>query len=227
MASLGAGLSDNPDRTDQQHLRAIAPMRTRGRYERYLKRPFDVLVACVLLLLFLPLMLMLAIAVRLRMGAGVIYRQKRVGHDGRQFIMYKFRTMIADRRVGVGGYDGADRRGTHKTMNDPRVVPVGRALRKLSLDELPQLWNVVNGDMSLVGPRPELPLIVDSYQPWQHERHAVKPGITGLWQISRRDELLKNCTETDIEYIRSIGFLTDVKVLLITPFAALGRPRGF
>jgi len=103
-------------------------------------------------------------------------------------VIYKFRTMRPDRRQAVLPYSGPDRRVCHETDNDPRHTPLGRFLRKYSLDELPQLWNVLVGDMSLVGPRPELVEVVERYESWQRERHRVKPGLTGLWQVTCRGE---------------------------------------
>ncbi|TMF12974.1 MAG: sugar transferase, partial [Chloroflexi bacterium] len=123
-------------------------------------------------------MVVIAIAVRLSLGRPVIFRQTRVGQQGSLFTIYKFRTMLSDRRVCERELTGVDRRASHKCDHDPRLKPLGSRLRRWSLDELPQLWNVIRGDMSLVGPRPELPRLVDGYAPWQHERHDVKPGLT-------------------------------------------------
>jgi lipopolysaccharide/colanic/teichoic acid biosynthesis glycosyltransferase len=117
-----------------------------------------------------------------------------------------------------------DRRQTHKSDHDPRHTRVGRFLRKWSLDELPQFWNVVCGDMSLVGPRPELVEIVSRYEPWQHQRHLVKPGLTGLWQVSGRGTGMMHLhTEVDLEYIEQMGPVTDLKILLLTIPATLRR----
>jgi lipopolysaccharide/colanic/teichoic acid biosynthesis glycosyltransferase len=171
--------------------------------------------------------MIVAVLVRWRVGSPVIYAQSRVGIGGRYFKMYKFRTMIPDRRTDSMNFEGPDRRLVHKSPDDPRVLPFGRLLRRLSLDELPQLWNVLIGDMSLVGPRPELPEIVADYEDWQHARHAVKPGITCLWQIWSRDELLKESTDLDLRYVDSISFLGDMKILLATPAAAILQKNGY
>ncbi|MGH8912098.1 MAG: sugar transferase, partial [Acidimicrobiia bacterium] len=161
------------------------------------------------------------------MGGPVILRQERVGLDGTVFSIYKFRTMEPDRRRTTVPYIGEDRRQTHKSPDDPRITSVGRFLREWSLDELPQFFNVLQGDMSLVGPRPEMVEIVARYEAWQHHRHAVKPGVTGPWQISERGEKsLHECTESDIEYLQSVSALTDLKILALTPLAALGMRRG-
>jgi lipopolysaccharide/colanic/teichoic acid biosynthesis glycosyltransferase len=142
--------------------------------------------------------------------------------------MYKFRTMAPDRRHEAASYDEPERRKTHKHPDDPRLTPLGRFLRKWSLDELPQLWNVVRGEMSLVGPRPEMLGIVDTYDHWQHARHAVKPGLTGLWQVSARgDGPMHENTHLDLAYVRQVRFGSDCKILFMTIPALLGRQRGF
>jgi lipopolysaccharide/colanic/teichoic acid biosynthesis glycosyltransferase len=196
-------------------------------YRRLVKPVIDRLAAAVLLLLVLPVLLVVALAVRWSLGRGIFYRQERVGLGGRHFTVLKFRTMLPDRRRGGAGWDGIDRRVTHKTTADPRHTRVGRFLRRWSLDELPQLLNVLRGDMSLVGPRPELPHIVEGYQPWEHARHAVRPGLTGFWQTTARaDGPMKEFTHLDLEYVRTISFVTDVRLLLATPLAALGAQKG-
>ena len=202
--------------------------RTTTRYERLLKPILDRIGAILLLLFTSPLVLAAAAAIRLTMGKPIILQQQRVGKSGVVFTMYKFRTMKPDRRVGDVPDFGEERRITHKHRNDPRLTPVGKFLRKWSLDELPQFWNVVRGDMSLVGPRPEMPKIVAGYEPWQHARHLVKPGITGLWQISERgDRMMHDCTETDLVYLDEISLTTDLKIMILTPLAALGLRRGY
>lgn len=201
--------------------------RTTTAYEQYLKPAIDVVGSLVLLILTAPVFLAAAIAIKASMGGPILLRQDRVGRFGQVFTIYKFRTMEPDRRVQQVPVLGEDRRKTHKHPNDPRITPVGRFLRKWSLDELPQFINVITGDMSLVGPRPEMVEIVANYEPWQHRRHAVKPGITGPWQISERgDKPLHECTESDLDYIDDLGFTTDVRILALTPLAALGVRRG-
>ncbi len=198
----------------------------RSAYERCVKPAYDRVAAALLLLLAAPVLGAIAVAVRLTMGRPVIFRQRRVGRGGRQFTCYKFRTMAPDRRrADYGSPEVADRRHTHKSAADPRITPVGRFLRATSLDELPQLVNVLRGDMSLVGPRPELPSIVAGYEPWQHRRHDVKPGMTGLWQVSARgDAMMHEATHVDIEYVEAIGFRADVAILARTVPALLSRP---
>jgi lipopolysaccharide/colanic/teichoic acid biosynthesis glycosyltransferase len=198
----------------------------RGPWADGLKRGFDVGVAAVVGLVLLPLLLLIALAVRLRLGSSVLFRQRRVGRGGQPFTVLKFRTMDPCRRQRAlsSGWDGIDRRYTHKSDMDPRHTALGRWLRRTSLDELPQLWNVLRGDMSLVGPRPELVEVVSRYEPWQHARHAVRPGVTGLWQVSARGARpMHELTHIDLDYVRTLSFRRDLAILLRTPFALLRR----
>jgi lipopolysaccharide/colanic/teichoic acid biosynthesis glycosyltransferase len=189
-----------------------------GVYPR-VKRVLDLALACSLLLALAPLLLLLALVIALDSPGPVLFRQARVGKDGRLFEMLKFRTMSPERRLhNVGPPPGeADRRLRHKSAGDPRVTRVGRLLRRTCLDELPQLLNVLRGDMSLVGPRPELPIIVAAYEPWQHGRHLVPPGITGWWQVNRvGDCLMHEATELDIYYVHNCSILLDLWILART-----------
>lgn len=193
-----------------------------------LKPLFDRVVGAVLSVLTLPIVAVAVLFIWAQLGRPAIFRQQRVGFGGREFEVYKLRTMRPDRRgTVVISFDGVDRRVNHKSPDDPRHVPLGRFLRKWSLDELPQFWNVALGQMSLVGPRPELPHIVAKYEPWQHHRHAVKPGITGLWQVSERGEVpMHEATEVDIEYVDSVSMIGDLRLLLLTIPAAMGAQKG-
>jgi lipopolysaccharide/colanic/teichoic acid biosynthesis glycosyltransferase len=195
----------------------------RGLYPRVVKPLSDRVLGFVLFVASLPVTGVVALAVRLSLGRPVIFRQRRVGRDGQEFDVYKFRTMARDRRrqqIPVV----IDRRQNHKSDNDPRHTRIGRFLRKSSMDELPQFWNVVRGDMSLVGPRPELVEIVARYEPWQHQRHVVKPGLTGLWQVSGRGSGMMHLhTDIDLEYIERLGPRTDFEILARTLPATLKR----
>jgi lipopolysaccharide/colanic/teichoic acid biosynthesis glycosyltransferase len=198
-----------------------------GIYPTLVKPALDRVIGLVLLALFSPVIGLSALAILVTMGRPVFYSQQRVGLDGRVFRFYKLRTMIPDRRTSQLEYIGAERRITHKSHDDPRVTAIGRILRASRLDELPQFLNVVKGDMSMVGPRPELPEIVNRYQPWQHQRHIVKPGVTGPWQISDHNgDLMFEHTEIDLAYLEQIGFLKDMGILLRTPAAMLGGKKG-
>ena len=200
-----------------------------GTYARYFKPVLDRIGGVILSILTIPAVLWIVPSIWIAIGRPAIFKQQRVGRDGVVFTVYKFRTMLADRREQAIDWDDEDRRLRHKTDNDPRHTVLGRVLRKWSLDEIPQFWNVALGHMSLVGPRPELVEIVETkYEPWQHLRHAVKPGVTGLWQISARDngKMMYECTKTDVEYIQNITFWGDMKILLWTVPSALGKRKG-
>jgi lipopolysaccharide/colanic/teichoic acid biosynthesis glycosyltransferase len=234
MTSSGHALSGDSSRDRDEPRLTVAgreptdhtPIRVpRGPYVRVVKPAFDRIVGFCIFLVLLPLTAVVALAVRISLGSPVIFRQPRVGRNGERFDVYKFRTMGHDRRQQARPVD-QDRRQNHKSTDDPRHTRVGRTLRKWSLDELPQFWNVVRGDMSLVGPRPELVEIVARYEPWQHQRHAVKPGLTGLWQVSSRGTGMMHLhTDIDLEYIETMGFGTDLKILFRTIPATLAR-RG-
>ena len=197
-------------------------------YERFAKPVIDRVLALVLLVVLSPLIAIVAVMVKLSLGSPILLRQKRVGRDGKIFELHKFRTMHADRRSEVVvSFDGSDRRITHKHPDDPRLTLVGRTLRKWSLDELPQLLDVLDGKLSIVGPRPELVHIVANYEPWQHGRHAVKPGLTGLWQVTARGEgEMHEHTDLDIEYAQNVTFSNDMRIMLQTIPAVLAH-KGY
>jgi lipopolysaccharide/colanic/teichoic acid biosynthesis glycosyltransferase len=208
---------------------AIAGVALRERrpiYRQIVKPVADRALGAFLLLAAAPLLIVIAALVRVTLGPGVVYRQSRVGKGNRVFTMYKFRTMKPDRRLTHAPYRGPDRRITHKTPADPRHTRLGRALRKSSLDELPQLWNVVMGNMSLVGPRPELAELVLRHELGGHPRHMVKPGITGLWQVSPdRERPIYECLEYDVAYVSQMSFSTDLRILVATPWVVI-KARG-
>jgi lipopolysaccharide/colanic/teichoic acid biosynthesis glycosyltransferase len=190
-----------------------------GDWYPFVKRVLDVMLSSLLLVILLPLLLLIAVAIVLDSRGPVLYRQIRVGQYGRPFGMLKFRTMRPERRRKNHGPPAGltERRKRHKSRSDPRVTRVGRVLRRACLDELPQLWNVVRGEMSLVGPRPELPSIVAWYQPWQHGRHVVAPGITGWWQVNRTaNELMHEATDLDIYYVEHVSLGLDLRILART-----------
>ncbi len=192
------------------------------------KRWFDLLIAALLIVIFAPVMLIIAGVTWVDTRGAIIYQQRRIGRYGNTFSMYKFRTMISDRRQARQPYAGPERRKAHKTATDPRVTRTGRFMRRSSLDELPQLFNVLRGEMSLVGPRPELPEIADMYEPWQRQRHLVLPGITGWWQTQGRSTLMMHeHTELDIYYVENISFILDIRILLGTVRALVSRAGAF
>ena len=205
----------------------------RGRLRSRLKRVGDVAVALAMIVCLAPLFLAIAIAIRLDSPGPVLFRQRRIGRHGREFTMLKFRSMSADatpeahRRYITalangcppGGAVGG---GLRKLTQDGRVTRVGAILRKASLDEVPQLLNVLAGQMSIVGPRPALPYELDFYRPEHFERFAVRPGLTGLWQVCGRNRLdFYEMLDLDIEYVHRHGFLSDIWLILRTPWAVV------
>jgi exopolysaccharide biosynthesis polyprenyl glycosylphosphotransferase len=197
-------------------------------YQRLVKRFFDLVVTAVWLIPALPLMGIVAGLIWVFDGRPILFKQKRAGENGRLFNLYKFRTMIpnADKMLfQVAEIDGQGNL-LHKQRADPRVTPLGRFLRRFSLDELPQLFNVLRGDMSLVGPRPELPELVEKYQPWQRERFAIPQGLTGWWQVSgRSDKPMHLHTEEDLYYINNYTLWLDIHILIRTFWIVL-RGKG-
>lgn len=186
-----------------------------------MKRSFDILVSAVALIVLSPLLLILAILVRATSPGPVIYRSVRLGLRGRRLEMLKFRTMAAD-APDLRNADGS----TYNASGDPRVTTVGAWLRRTSLDELPQLWNVLKGDMSLVGPRPDLFDQKAHYAPEDYRRLQVRPGMTGLAQTSgRNDSSWAHRRRLDVEYVDSHSFLGDLVILARTIPGVL-RGRG-
>ncbi len=197
-------------------------------FQRVAKRLVDLMLGAVILLSVLPLLLLIALAIRLDSPGPVIFRQRRVGENGRCFLMYKFRSMVADaasQQHVVNTYTGSGKL-VHKRPDDPRVTRVGRVLRRFSLDELPQLINVLCGEMSLVGPRPELPWIVERYDPWQFQRLAVPQGMTSWYVVNGRSKVPMHLnTEEDLRYVRSYSLFQDLKILWMS-VAAVAKGRG-
>jgi exopolysaccharide biosynthesis polyprenyl glycosylphosphotransferase len=184
-----------------------------------LKRLIDIAGATLGLVILTPVLLVVALAVRLRDGSPVLFRQTRVGLHGRSFTIYKFRTMVVNAEELLDEVRHLNERDgvTFKASDDPRMTGIGRWLRKTSIDELPQLWNVLTGTMSLVGPRPPLPEEVAEYDVWHRRRLSMKPGITGLWQVEARHEPdFDRWVEHDLIYIDGWSIWLDFKILLKT-----------
>src|SRR5215216_5172430 len=193
-------------------------------YQRLMKRAFDLFLGAALLLPALPFMALVALLVLLEDGSPILFRQKRVGENGRLFEMLKFRTMVRNAEELQSLVEKRDAEGNliHKMRDDPRITRVGRLLRRLSLDELPQLFNILAGTMSLVGPRPELPYLVNNYQPWQRKRFAVPPGLTGWWQVNgRSDKPMHLHTEDDLYYIQNYSIWLDLQIIVRTIWVVL------
>ena len=190
------------------------------------KRLFDIFFASLILLFFLPLMIVIAIVIVIDdPSAGPFYKQIRVGRHGEEFYMYKFRTMRAnaDKMIEQLAKENEMDGPVFKMKEDPRITRVGKFLRKVSLDELMQFFNVLKGDMTLVGPRPPLPREVQYYTDYQRLRLLVTPGITCTWQIhkNRNDVPFEQWVEMDIEYIQTRTYLNDLKIMLKTPIVML------
>lgn len=207
---------------------------------RLIKRTSDIVISALAILLLLPLWLVIALLIKLDSKGPVFYTQERVGMDGRLFLVFKFRTMKAGadseihreyQRAFIAGRAeanlGDDSKPTYKLRSDSRITRVGRVLRRTSLDEVPQLINVLMGDMSIVGPRPPIPYEVEAYQLWHRKRLDMKPGLTGLWQVSGRNRLpFEEMVRLDLFYIENWSLLLDIKIILRTGFVMIGG-EGF
>jgi len=194
---------------------------TNSKPRKYLicKRLFDIVISCLGLIILFPFFIIVAAAVKLNSKGPIMFVQNRTGKDGKEFRFYKFRSMVheaenlKDKVRSLSEVEGP----IFKIKKDPRITKLGRFLRKSSIDELPQLFNVLKGDMSLVGPRPPLPDEVTQYTPHQFQRLSVPPGITCLWQVSGRSEVsFYEWIELDIYYIEHRSFLLDLKILIRT-----------
>jgi lipopolysaccharide/colanic/teichoic acid biosynthesis glycosyltransferase len=197
------------------------------------KRAFDLVIGASATVALTPLLVTLALLVRLDSPGPAFFRQERIGKDGVPFRMWKFRSMHHNsndqrHRVEASAWFAATPTGRgYKSLTDPRITNLGRFIRRTSLDELPQLFNVLTGEMSLVGPRPAIPYELEHYQSWYFERQHVKPGITGLWQVSGRETIsAKEMMALDVRYVRERTPWLDFKVLFFTLPALFGRARA-
>jgi len=206
---------------------------------RIIKRLIDIIGSLILLVACAPLFLAIMLAVKLTSRGPAVFRQTRVGYRGKRFTFLKFRSMYMnlDRKMHKeyvthlisGKYGPVGEQGVYKLANDSRLTPVGRFLRRTSLDELPQFWNVLHGDMSLVGPRPPIPYELALYQPWQVQQLlSVKPGITGIWQIEGRSKTaFEEMVKLNIEYVKHPSILLDLRILFTTPIAVIRADKAF
>jgi exopolysaccharide biosynthesis polyprenyl glycosylphosphotransferase len=188
------------------------------------KRAFDLVVGSLMALLALPLLAVIAIAIRLDTPGPILFKQVRVGKNGKEFVCYKFRSMVdnADEMRSQLADLNESTGPLFKIRNDPRLTRVGRFIRRYSLDELPQLYNVLRGEMSLIGPRPNLPEEVAQYQEWMKKRLSVSPGLTGLWQVSGRSDLtFDEMVLLDIYYVENWSIGLDISILLRSAPAVL------
>lgn len=211
-----------------KHCYRVHPNR---RYDS-VKRVFDFFASIVLLLSFSPILILTFILIKLTSRGPAIFKQKRIGWKGRLFTIYKFRSLkimdTGDKQIGSLPanhfkwklvFDGSD----------PRITPVGSFIRKTSIDELPQLINVLKGDMSLVGPRPLMPVMLDPYKEFNSARSVIRPGISGLWQVKHRDHknIVDKMIHDDLEYIRKYNFILDLSILLKTIPVVISRKGAF
>lgn len=193
--------------------------RTPRGWELMVKRLLDIAVASAALFVLSPILFLVACAVKITSEGPVFFRQVRSGQYGRRFFLYKFRSMVTNAEDLLAQLREKNEMSgpVFKMTHDPRITPVGRFIRKTSLDEFPQFWNVLKGDMSVVGPRPPLPSEVEKYEPWQRRRLSMKPGITCIWQATHRDgEDFEEWMEIDLRYIDNWSLWLDLKILLLT-----------
>ena len=189
------------------------------------KRAIDIVGSIVGLVLLSPILLIVAIAIKLESKGPIIFSQKRIGLKGKEFKMYKLRSMVEDaEKLKKDLMKSNEMSGPmFKMKDDPRVTRVGKFIRKTSIDELPQLVNVLKGDMSLVGPRPSLPKEVKKFKPWMKKRLEVKPGLTCFWQVSGRNNIdFEDWMKLDIKYVEERSFLVDIKLIFKTFFVLFG-----
>lgn len=197
---------------------------------RIAKRLLDVVLALLGLTLLFPLLPAIIALIKLDSPGSILFRQKRVGQGGRLFTCYKFRSMVPDaesRKAGLAALNEATG-AAFKIRDDPRITAIGHFLRRSSLDEVPQLFNVLRGEMSMVGPRPQIPTEVELYEPWHRGRLAVKPGITCLWQISGRSQVgFEEWMRLDLDYVHRRSLALDLKILLGTLPAVIARKGAY
>lgn len=196
-----------------------------------LKRLFDILTALTALVIASPLMLLTAALIKLTSPGPVFFKQPRVGFMGNVFTMYKFRTMEVETDCGIHRDYVTDLVSNGRPMakidNCQRLIPFGKIIRRLFIDELPQLFNVIRGQMSLVGPRPAIPYEVQAYHDWHMKRLSAVPGMTGLWQVSGKNRLtFDEMVRLDIRYAHECSFFMDLKILLMTPLAIVSEVRN-
>ncbi len=194
--------------------------------ELFLKRSVDIFFSSIILVLTAPLLLMVCLLVKLTSHGHVFFKQTRCSLNGRTFTLYKFRSMVADAEARLEALKELNEMSgpVFKLANDPRLTSIGKFLRKTSLDEFPQFWNVLKGDMSLVGPRPPLPSEVEKYEPWQRRRLSMKPGLSCIWQVSGRNKInFESWMKLDLQYIDKWSIWLDFKIALLTVWAVITR----
>ena len=190
-----------------------------------IKRIIDIVASFTGLIVLSPLMLVVSILIKLESKGEVIFKQKRVGLNGKEFYMYKFRSMVINAEELKAELESQNEMSgpMFKMKDDPRITKIGKFIRKTSIDELPQLINVIKGDMSLVGPRPSLPKEVEEFETWMRERLEVKPGLTCIWQVSGRNNIdFEDWMKLDISYVEDRNLWIDIKLIFKTVFVLFG-----
>lgn len=215
--------------TNYLELEKVTPYENKGYL--VIKRILDIVISFMGIIFLSPIFLIVGLLIKVEDGNGnVIFKQVRVGKDGKEFVMYKFRSMVANaEELKAKLMDQNEAIGpVFKIKDDPRVTKVGRFIRKTSIDELPQLFNVLKGDMSLVGPRPPLPEEVVQYTPYEWQRLSVKPGLTCYWQVSGRSSLpFDEWVRLDLKYIQERNLLVDLKLIIRTVFVLFGSKNAY
>lgn len=200
-----------------------------NKFDLFLKRIFDIILSSIAIVLVAPIIAVIALLIKLEDGGPILFVQNRMGHGKKKFRIFKFRSMRIDADKELESVSEKDDNGriiNHKHPDDPRITHIGKLIRRTSLDEIPQIFNVLRGDMTLVGPRPEILRLVEEYEPWQNQRFFVKQGITGWWQVNGRSKTPCHLsTHQDIEYIKQFSFLLDVQIMLMT-IPALLKGKG-
>jgi len=197
------------------------------KFEIFLKRTFDVFASSLLIICLSPILIITALLVKLTSRGPVLYSNERVGYRGIHFRCFKFRSMVTDQSIKKADYEvalaGQQKGILHKVKNDTRITLIGKIIRKTSIDELPQLFNVLKGDMSIIGPRPLVPFMLKNYREFKEIRSMVRPGITGLWQIRDRENntSAEFMVEHDTEYLENFSFMLDIKILFKTPIVVI------
>ncbi len=202
-------------------------------FQLFLKRTFDIILSAALILFLSPLLITVAIIIKLTSKGPLLYSNERVGLNGTHFSCHKFRSMVTNQSIKEEDHkkalEGQQKGFLHKSKNDSRITNIGKIIRKTSIDELPQLFNVLMGDMSIIGPRPLVPYMLTPYPEFKDIRCLVRPGITGLWQIRDRENntSAKFMMAPDTEYIENYSLLLDTKILFSTPFAVVSAKGAY
>lgn len=215
------------------HFQRIQESLREKKFQLFLKRTFDIIISAAFIIFLSPLLITVAIIIKLTSKGPLLYSNVRVGLNGKNFICHKFRSMVTDQSTKEEDHkkalEGQQKGYLHKSKNDSRITGIGKIIRKTSIDELPQLFNVLRGDMSIIGPRPLVPYMLTPFSEFKEIRSLVRPGITGLWQIRDRENntSAKFMMGPDVEYIERYSLLLDAKILFSTPFVVMSAKGAY